>query len=73
MAIQQVFGRNVRLCREALGWSQERLAEESGLHRTYISGIESGKRNVTISVVAEIAAALRVPVEKLFATSAPDE
>ena len=49
-----------------MGWSQERLAEESGRHRTYISSVELGKRNCTIGVAADIATALRIPVSQLF-------
>lgn len=66
MHIQNILGRNVRLRRKQLGWSQERLAEESGLHRTYISGLELGQRNITLAVVAELASALGVPAARLF-------
>ncbi|MBE9064707.1 helix-turn-helix transcriptional regulator [cf. Phormidesmis sp. LEGE 11477] len=58
MDIKILFGRNVRKSRELKGWSQEKLAERSGLHRTYISGIERGVRNPTIEIVREIALAL---------------
>ena len=60
MLIQQVLGRNVRELRTGLGLSQEDLAELSGLHRTYISGVERGVRNITLSVVQALADALRV-------------
>ena len=42
------FGLKVRRCREAIGLSQEALAEKAELDRTYISGIERGARNPTI-------------------------
>ena len=42
MNILKIFGSNVRRIREQYGWSQDHLADESGLHRTYISGIERG-------------------------------
>lgn len=66
MSIQLLFGQNVRLAREKKGWSQDRLSEESGLHRTYISGIERGVRNPTIEIVQQIALALDVDVQNLF-------
>lgn len=66
MNIQHVLGTNVRRIREAKGWSQDKLSEMSGLHRTYISGIERGVRNPTIKIVHEIAAALGIKVSQLF-------
>ena len=47
----------VRLRREK-GWSQEELGDQAGMHRTYVSGVERGVRNPTITVVAKIAAGL---------------
>ncbi len=66
MQISEIFGNNVRFYREKLDWSQERLAEESGFHRTYISGVELGKRNPTITVASKVAKALNIPVTDLF-------
>ena len=65
MSIQSLLGLNVRLAREGKGWSQDRLSEESGLHRTYISGVERGVRNPTIEVVQQLANALGICVENL--------
>jgi transcriptional regulator with XRE-family HTH domain len=66
MNIQLLFGQNVRLAREKNGWSQDRLSEASDLHRTYISGIERGVRNPTITIVNKLALALGVTVADLF-------
>jgi transcriptional regulator with XRE-family HTH domain len=66
MSIQLLFGQNVRLAREKKSWSQDRLSDESGLHRTYISGIERGVRNPTIEIVQQIAMALDVDIQELF-------
>lgn len=60
MGIRKQVGLNVRRIRTERGWSQEELAFESGLHRTYISGIERGARNPTVTVIAELAEALKV-------------
>jgi transcriptional regulator with XRE-family HTH domain len=53
-------GLNVKRIRSERGWSQEKLGFESGLDRTYISGIERGARNPTVRVLKEIADALGV-------------
>ena len=67
MNILKIFGSNVRRIREQYGLSQDHLADESGLHRTYISGIERGIRNPTLSVVAKVSQALNVAPEVLLA------
>jgi len=56
----------VRELRQARGHSQERLAELSGLHRTYISSLERGQRNVGIDNVRALAQALGVSAASLF-------
>ena len=66
MNVQHILGSNIRQIRESKGWSQDRLSEESGLHRTYISGIERGVRNPTVTIVQQVALALGVPVTDLF-------
>ncbi len=60
MDILKQVALNVASVRRGRGWSQEELAFESGLHRTYISGIERGARNSTILVIDQLATALRV-------------
>ena len=52
------LGANVKRLRQAKGLSQEELAFEADMHRTYISGIERGKRNPTITVLERVAMAL---------------
>lgn len=54
------LGRNVRRLREAKGWSQEEFADRADIHRTYVSDIERGRRNPTISVVEKLAKPLEV-------------
>lgn len=60
MKPQQILGTNVRRLREAKGWSQEDLAENANLHRTYVSGIERGVRNPSLTIVFKLATALGV-------------
>ena len=60
MDVRKQFGARVRALREARDWSQEELAEQAGLHRTYISSVERGVRNPTITVIYKIAQALGV-------------
>ena len=66
MRITEQFGQNLRAYRIRLGVSQEKLAEISGLHRTYISGLESGARNPSITIVAKLANALGVEPSDLL-------
>ena len=70
MDIRRRVGINVRRIREERGYSQEELAFESGLHRTYISGVERGIRNPTVRVLDRIASALKVPAARLLEESA---
>ena len=66
MDVQRRVGLNLKKFRKERGLSQEELAFESGLHRTYISGVERGIRNPTVLVLEEIATALKVPSAKLL-------
>ena len=61
-----VFGANVRRMRTTHGLSQEGLAERSGLHRTYISSLERGQRNVGIDNIKKLSEALGVTVSDLL-------
>lgn len=56
----------VKRARKAAGLSQEELAFEAGLDRTYISQVERRKRNVTIVVLARIARALKMTPDRLL-------
>lgn len=60
------FGQKVRELRIKKGISQEKLAELSGLHRTYISSLELGKRNVSLININALAKALGVTPDKLL-------
>ena len=62
----QELGRRIRAARTALGYSQEDLAYESDIDRSYIGGVERGERNITFNVLCKIAAALRCDVAVLI-------
>lgn len=66
MDIRHQVGLNVQRFRHELGLSQEELAFEAGIHRTYISGVERGVRNITVTVAARLAKALRVLPHQLL-------
>lgn len=58
---KRTLGQNVRRIRHEAGISQEELADRAELHRTYISSIERGERNVSVENIFAIADALDVP------------
>ena len=66
MALLHIFATNVKRYRLERNLSQEKLAELSGLHRTYISSIERELRNISIDNVENIASALDVEPYLLF-------
>ena len=63
---QQLFGLRVKQLRLSKNISQEELGALSNLDRTYISGIERGKRNVSLKNILQIASALGVSALELF-------
>lgn len=60
------FGERVRALREQLGVSQEALAAEAGIHRTYMGGVERGERNLCLRNIIRLAKALGVHPRELF-------
>ncbi len=66
MDVIRVFSKNVKTYRMQLGLSQEHLAEKAGLHRTYISAIECGKRSISLDNIQKIADALKIETNLLF-------
>lgn len=59
------FGSHIKKLRQAKGLSQEKLGFQSGLDRTYISGIERGKRNVSLVILFKLAGGLNLPANEL--------
>lgn len=60
------LSRNMRVLRREKGWSQEALAHEADLHRTYVSDLERGARNPSIAAIDKLARALGVPTGRLL-------
>lgn len=64
--IAKIIGQRIRNYRTEKRFSQEKLAEMSGCHPTYIGQIERGEKNATIESIEKIACAMDVPLSKLF-------
>ncbi|MDQ2808756.1 MAG: helix-turn-helix transcriptional regulator [Chloroflexota bacterium] len=60
------LGLRVRQLRRAKDWSQEELAHQCGLHRTYIGGVERGERNISAVNLLRIATAFGISISELF-------
>ncbi len=60
------FGQHLRALRKANGWSQERLALESGLDRAYVGSVERGQRNLTLVNICKLAETLGVPPSEML-------
>jgi transcriptional regulator with XRE-family HTH domain len=64
--IAVLFGTAVRERRQQLGLSQEEFADKAGIHRTYVSSIELGKVQVSITIAHQLAVTLGVPLSKML-------
>jgi CheY-like chemotaxis protein/DNA-binding XRE family transcriptional regulator len=71
MDTKKKFGTSVKSWRKKLGISQEKLAERADLHRTYVSDVERGARNLSLESITRMAAALNISVADLFPADAP--
>lgn len=64
--IAKLVGQRIRNYRTQLGLSQEKLAELSRCHPTYIGQLERGEKNATLESIERVSSALNVPLSKLF-------
>ena len=64
--VQELLGSRIRTRRETLGLSQEAMAAECGLHRTYYGSVERGERNVALRNIIKIADALGISPASLI-------
>lgn len=62
---------SIKKNRERLGWTQTKLAQESGVSQTYISEIEAGKSQPTIKVLRKLASAMNISVSELLDENLP--
>ena len=69
--IKEFIGERVREMRKAQGYSQEKFAVVCGLDRTYIAGVEAGKRNISIENLFKIANALNLSLGELCGDNTP--
>lgn len=66
---RSLFGLRLSEMRKSKGWSQERLATESGLARSYVGGVERGQRNIALLNICKLAGALGTPPGTLLVPS----
>lgn len=64
--ISKLIGQRIRNYRTQQKLSQEKLAELSGCHPTYIGQVERGEKNATLESIEKIASALNIPLSQLF-------
>lgn len=69
MEVAEAFGRAVKLRRIELGLNQEELADKASMGRSFLSGIETGKKKATIDSVWKLAEALRIKPSQLWTTA----
>ncbi len=64
--MRKKFGKRIRELRLEKGWSQEGLADELGLHRTYVGAVERGEQNISLDNIEKVAKRLGISIEELF-------
>lgn len=69
MDVVQLLGANVRRCRKLKGMTQEQLALEVGMERSYVSDLERGTRNPSVRALGRLAEALKVEPKELLEDS----
>jgi transcriptional regulator with XRE-family HTH domain len=66
LPVADAFGERVRARRKQLKWSIEQLANECGLHWTYVGSVERGERNISLVNICRLAAALKIGANDLM-------
>lgn len=73
LPLRQQIGIAIRERRKAQHMSQEELSDRTGLHRTYLSDVERGRRNLSLESIERIAKGLEIPIFKLFLVTRVEE
>ncbi|MFA7281557.1 MAG: helix-turn-helix transcriptional regulator [Sterolibacterium sp.] len=68
---REYLAQNLKHFRQVLGWSQEYLALEAGLHRTFVAHVERCARNISLDNIDKLAIALRKPTYELLVDPGP--
>jgi len=68
LSLRKILAENIRQMRSEIGLSQEKLADECGLHRTYVGSVERAERNVTIGTLCAFSRALKTDVPALLSS-----
>ena len=66
LSARELFAKRVRELRAERGWSQDDLADNASLHRTYIGTIERAEQSIGVDNIEKIAKAFKVPIAELF-------
>jgi transcriptional regulator with XRE-family HTH domain len=66
ISVRKQLGRRIRALRDKRGWSQEELAHESGLARSFTGAIERGEKDLRLTTLAKLANTFRIPIWRLF-------
>jgi transcriptional regulator with XRE-family HTH domain len=66
LAVRKQLGRKVRILREKRKWSQEELAHQSGLARSFAGAIERGEKDLRITTLVKLANTFKIPISRLF-------
>ncbi len=65
-SVRKRLGRRVRALRAKRGWSQEELAHQGGLARSFTGAIERGEKDLRITTLVKLANTFRIPISHLF-------
>jgi transcriptional regulator with XRE-family HTH domain len=71
--VKKQYGRAIRQRRQELGWSQEHLAAQARLHRTYVADVERGQRNISLENIIKMAEALQLTPGEFFSQYFPQD
>ncbi len=66
MDIKNKVGQRIKELRKRIGYSQERLANEAEVDRTYVTDVENGRRNISVEVLERLIGALEVTISEFF-------